>query len=104
MNDKGTDGYCEYVWMNKKGTAPLDEESLKILKECQRIAYGSASEMIACIDDDYHKGVLTKEERDQAVGEINTMDNYNLFIELVYDKLGFEPEKRTRLIDMKYYD
>ena len=42
---------------------------------------------------------MTKEERDYLVGSLDTMDNYDYFVELVIDKLGYMPDKRTQLID-----
>ena len=104
LDDHGTDGYCEYVWMNKDGTDELPEEQQKILEQCKVDAYKDYTSLIVDIDDDYHKGLISKEERDKYVGEIDTNTNYNIFIGLVIDKLGFLPDKRTRLIDCKYFD
>ena len=80
---------------------PLNEEELKILKECAATAYGNVDVPIAAIDDDYKNGILTKEERDAAVGAIETADSYDLFVNLIINKLGYYPKKRTQLIDEK---
>lgn len=99
LNDYGTCGRSEYVWMNEKGTAPLGEWETSKIKECSEKAYGDKSLLIASIDDDFRHGYISKEERDKAVGSIETNDNYDYFVELVIQELGFYPEKRTRLID-----
>ena len=85
--------------MNKDCTRPLNEEENKIVSECAQLAYGPVSDKIAKIDDDMKKGNMTKEERDYLVGSLDTMDNYDYFVELVIDKLGYMPDKRTQLID-----
>ena len=83
LADHGDLGRSEYIWTNERGTAPLNEEELKILQECAATAYGKVDVLIAAIDDDYKNGVLTKEERDAAVGAIETADSYDLFVDLV---------------------
>ena len=104
LNDKGTKGYSEYVWMNEEGTSVLDEEQLKILKECANEAYNTFDIQVAAIDDDFRHGYISKEDRDKAVGEINTMSNYEVFVELLYQRLGFIPEKRTKLVDTQEWE
>ena len=99
LDDFGSHGYSESVWMNKDCTRPLNEEENKIVSECAQLAYGPVSDKIAKIDDDMKKGNMTKEERDYLVGSLDTMDNYDYFVELVIDKLGYMPDKRTQLID-----
>lgn len=99
LDDHGTRGRSEYVWMNQEGTSVLNEEQLKILKECANEAYNTFDIQVAAIDDDFRRGYMSKEDRDKAVGEINTLSNYDRFVELVCERLGFVPEKRTRLID-----
>lgn len=99
LNDHGTHGRSEYIWMNKEGTAPLAEEELKTLQDCCNAAYSSMNTLVAAIDADFRKGNLTKEERNKAVGEIQTEGCYDKFVALLIEKLGFIPEKRTKLID-----
>lgn len=99
LDDHGTKGRSEYVWMNEDGTAPLDEKGLKIVNECAKEAYSTFDEKVVAIDDEYKRGHISKKERNQAIGEIDTDSNYENFIELLLSKLGFIPEKRTRLID-----
>ena len=99
LDDFGSHGYSESVWMNKDCTRPLNDEENKIVSECARLAYGPVSDKIAKIDDDMKKGNMTKEERDELVGSLDTMNNYDYFVELVINKLGYMPDKRTQLID-----
>jgi hypothetical protein len=98
-DDRGTCGRSEYVWMDEDNIHALPEDKLKKLRECAAEAYKTPSELIAAIDDDFNKGNLTKEQRDQAVGEIDTYDAYVKFVELVEEALGFFPDKKTLLID-----
>lgn len=99
INELGSKGYCERVWMNRDETAPLEPENLKILDECASIAYSDKTKVFAKIDDDYKNGNLSLEEYKEAKGNVNTLDSYDLFVELVIERLGFMPVKRTRLID-----
>ena len=99
LDDYGTKGRSEYVWMNEDGTAPLDAEGLKIIGECAKEAYSSFDIKIAAIDDEYKRGYISRKERSKAIGEIDTDSNYERFIELLVNRLGFIPEKRTKLID-----
>ena len=99
LDDHGTHGRSEYVWMNKEGNAPLNLEELKILQDCCNEAYSSINTLVAAIDADFRTGNLTKEERNKAVGEIQTEGCYDKFVSLLKERLGFIPEKRTRLID-----
>jgi hypothetical protein len=95
--DRGTRGTSTYIWMDRDGESPLNEEDLKKLRECAMEAYKTPSELIAAIDDDFRRGRLSKEERDIAVGEINTYDAYDRFIDLLLDNVGFVPTKKTLL-------
>lgn len=103
-NSHGTCGRSEYVWMNRDGNAPLDEESLKKLNECAVEAYKDISVKIAQIDDEYHQGNISKEERDKSVGEVECENNYSAFVTLVIEALGFYPDKRTRIIDEEIFN
>lgn len=99
QNDYGEKGHSEYVWLNITETDLLPEDQLTILKQCAAEAYQDTSLIIAEIEDDYKHHNITKEERDKALGEINTGDAYERFQKLTISKLGFMPIKRTRLYD-----
>lgn len=97
LPDKGTYGQSHFVKMDKEGKAPLTEEQQKIVRECAQAAYGPMNAKIAEIDEAFYKGELTQEQRDQAVGKIDTLKYYQSYIELLVNKLGFYPEQRTQL-------
>ena len=99
INELGSRGYCERIWMNQEETAPLEPEKLEILEECASIAYSDKAKVFAKIDDDYKNGNLSLEEYKEAKGNVNTLNSYDLFVELVIERLGFMPVKRTRLVD-----
>lgn len=103
LPDHGKKGSCEYVWVNEDFSRPLNADELKIMKQCNKEAYGSFNEKVALIDDEYAKGGLSKAERNEAVGLIDTKENYELFVDLVTKRLGYMPDKRTMLIDKKYF-
>lgn len=98
VKEEGTKGYCEYVYVNQDGTAPLNAEELAIVTKCAQDAY-CLDLQTAMIDEEYHKGKLSKQERDTAIVDLAGEDKYDLFVELVIARLGYMPEKRTRLVD-----
>lgn len=98
--DGGTKGRCEYVYLNEDETDLLTEEQMDIVKECANEVYGERiSLQIAEIDEEFVNGNITKEERDKYIGEINTCNFYEEYKDLVIERLGFYPIKRTRLMD-----
>lgn len=98
VKEEGTKGYCEYVYVNRDGTAPLNAEELAIVTKCAQDAY-NLDLPTAMIDEEYHKGKISKQERDEAIAGLAGEDKYERFVELVTERLGYMPEKRTRLID-----
>lgn len=98
IQEEGTKGYCEYVYMNQDGTGPLNETDLAIVNKCAQEAY-NLDLKTAMIDEEYHKGKLSKQERNDAIAELVDEDKYEKFVDLVIKRLGYMPEKRTRLID-----
>lgn len=99
IKEEGTKGYCEYIYVNQEGTAPLSAEDLAIVKKCAQDVY-NLDLATAMIDEEYHKGKLTKQERDEAIADLTDDESkYDLYKELVIERLGYMPEKRTRLID-----
>lgn len=103
VNEFGTLGCSEYVWMNEEGTAPLDEESLKKLKKCAGLAYGDVNLLLAAIEDEYRKGNMTEQEFIEAKGNMETSDGCEKFFSLVLEELGFFPDKRTKLTDVRQF-
>lgn len=98
IQEEGTKGYCEYVYMNQNETEPLSEKDLAIVNKCAQEAY-NLDLKTAMIDEEYHKGKLSKQERNEAIAELVDEDKYEKFVDLVIKHLGYMPEKRTRLID-----
>lgn len=103
-DEYGTKGYCESVWMNKDGSAPLDEESLNKLQNCAKLAYGDIGIILAELDADLKMGNIFKEEYIENKIFMETAENYEKFTKLVIDELGFYPDKRTKLIDAIYFE
>ena len=99
IEESGTRGHSEYVWLNETEDDLLTDSQLKIVRECAQIAYGVPSLRIANIDEELKNGLITQEERNKAVGEIETMDCFDCFQQMVIDKLGFYPKKRTMLVE-----
>lgn len=99
----GTKGRCISVRMNEEGTRPLNDEENEIVKQCIAIAYADVGEKIAELDEDYKNGLMTKEEYKEEKGQLETMDSFEHFQELVIEKLGYYPIKRTKLIDTREF-
>lgn len=98
LDDHGTKGYSKSVWVTPANEL-LDADSLAILNECRDIAYQSLTEFVADIDGEYYAGTISKAERDRLIGEKDTGANYDRFMELVGERLGYFPLKQTQLID-----
>lgn len=96
---KGEKGYCEIVYLNEDETGLLSDEQMKIMHECRQEAYREVDEMRFKLDEAYHMKEITKEEWQKEIGEIDTKEAYCDMQELLYEKLGFIPQKRTRLFD-----
>lgn len=95
-DDKGEKGTSDYIWVNEKGH-PLNADDSRKVKECSQKAYGVIDEKIALYDSAYHSGELSKQERDEAVANIDTDECYDNFVEYVIEELGYFPDKRTQL-------
>lgn len=98
LDDKGAIGSSRSVQMDEDGKKVLDENQLEIVRWCRQTAYAELSNQIAEIDELYHSGEISKKERDEAVGAIDTKQQYDKYIDLLIEKLGFVPEKRTQLV------
>ena len=101
LNDRGSQGTSEYIWLDENGV-PLKKEALSIMAECASEAYQDSNLLIAAVDSDYKKHLITLEERNKAVGEIDTQNSYSKFVILVIEKLGYFPNKKTLLIDSAF--
>lgn len=76
----------------------MSPEELAIVKQCSQEAY-NLDLQTAMIDEDYHKGKISKQERDEAISELVTDDKYDKYVRLVVTRLGYMPDKRTKIID-----
>ena len=76
LNDHGEKGSCEGFYVKikdvQKGYEPLTNKELEIISQCKREAYSDLNEKIASIDEAYHSGEISKKERDERVGAIDT--------------------------------
>ena len=99
LDDHGTKGRSEYVWMNCDGSAPLQGEELNTFNQCISEAYGAVSQLIAAVDEEYRAGRISLKEKKEVIGDIETIDSYDRLVLLAYERLGYMPEKRTKLYD-----
>lgn len=101
IDEYGTRGYSKSVWMNEDGTRPLNEEEMKIFRECAKEAFAAkkVTEQLADIEDEYKKGYLTKREYEEAKLGVDTTGAFDYFVILLTEKLGYYPPKKTQLID-----
>lgn len=104
INDHGEKGRSERFYVNIQEDRPLTPEELDIIRQCKRDAYIELSEKIADIDEAYAEGEITKEERDKQVGEIDTEGCYLRYLDLLLERLKYEPEKMTKLIPELYFE
>lgn len=101
-NEIGPKGYCRIVYLNQNGSGLLDENQMKILKQCREEAYKDINEQRYILDEARAIGELSSKEYQEAQGEINTSEAYSNFQALLYERLGFIPTKRTQLIDSAF--
>lgn len=95
----GTDGYCQMVYLNQDRSGLLTAEQMEIMKQCRKEAYKEIDEQRFKVDEAFHSGEISKSEWKEIMGEIDTSEAYCTMQELLYERLGFVPEKRTQLLD-----
>lgn len=101
-DEKGSKGYCQIVYLNENGTGLLSDEQMEILKSCRSEAYQDVNEQRYKLDEALAIREISKKEWQEAQGEIDTVNAYNKFQELLYNKLGFIPERRTQLLNSAF--
>lgn len=98
---KGTKGKSKYVYLNAEGTDYLTNEQMKIVQACADEAFNSNT-IIMNIMEDYDNNEITAKERNEALQEVLNPDNlskkYLYYKELLKEKLGFVPIKKTKLV------
>lgn len=97
IRESGSQGSCHTVYLNEDWSGLLSEEQMKILKQCKQDAYLNIGEQLADIDEAVAMRDITVEEAKKQKGEINTVDNYNQYQELLLNRLGFIPKKMTQI-------
>lgn len=68
-----------------------------ILNQCRQEAYAAAAEGLAEIDEGLAMHDITKKEAEKLKGEIDTTNCYEKYQSLLIMRLGFLPEKMTKL-------
>lgn len=92
-------GFCQIVYLNEDESGLLSNDQVEIMKECRAEAYKDINEQRYKIDEARRIGEITKQEWQEALGEVEFDEAYDKYQELVFERLGFIPEKRTQLID-----
>lgn len=103
-NEMGTCGFCELVYLDQDGASPLPQEKLDIMRQCRSEAYQNINECIIKLDEAYHMGEITAEEKQSELAEINTDAAYERYEELLCEKLGFIPRKLMQLFPAAWSD
>lgn len=98
-DEVGLKGYCQIVYLNQDKSGLLNDKQIEILNECRAEAYKDVNEQRYKIDEAKAIGEITKKEWQEAMGEVNTEEAYANFQDLLYEKLGFIPIRRTQLVD-----
>ena len=109
VEEHGTMGYSKYCWgkILEDGTCQeLSDEELAIVRECSKEAYGQPlSDKAALLASAYESGEITAQEFDE--GCVLTTEEKNMcygnFISLLHHKLGFVPERLTKLVNDPHY-
>ena len=104
LDDKGERGRCDAVYVNIAKDRMLTNEELEIIHQCKKEAYAGLSEKIANLDEAYYSGEITKKERDEQVGSIDTQKYYFKYIDLMAERLKYIPDKMTKLIPERYFE
>lgn len=102
IDEFGELGYCEYVWCKyeKNECILLNEDEEKAIKEAAEKAYGVYNDKQVKVIDAYQKKEITDDEFKEAMINIGLKmknDAYADFVDLVIEKLGFMPEKCTKI-------
>lgn len=98
-DDKGTRGSCRIVYLNEDCSGLLSDEQMKIVSECRSAAYAQIGEQIAKIDEAKALGELSAKAAQEAKGEIDTTQAFYDYQELLLERLGFIPVRRTQLVE-----
>lgn len=88
--------------MNEDESGFLSQEQMEIMRECRQEAYKEIDEARFKLDEAYHMREISKEEWQREIGSIDSTGAYYNMQELLYERLGFVPQKRTQLLDSAF--
>lgn len=95
----GPKGYSKIVYLNENEDGLLSDEQMGILRQCREEAYADINEQRYKLDESWAIGEISRKEYKEAQGNIDTSKAYHKFEELMYERLGFIPTRRTQLVD-----
>lgn len=101
MNEYGTCGKSEFAWAKVVDgeTVPVSEEEARVIRQCSKEIYGEQlGERIAFLHTALKANEITKEEFVDGISYVKD-DCCMMFYNLVEERLGFIPERLTKLID-----
>lgn len=101
MNEYGTCGRSEYTWAKVVGgeVVPVSEEEAQIIRQCSKEAYGDQlSERTAFLHTALKANEISREEFVESMAYVKDECCF-IFYDLVEQRLGFIPERLTKLID-----
>lgn len=105
IKECGTKGYSEYIWgkiLPGGQCEELSPEEKEIVKECSQESYGKTlSDKVALLADAFNKHEITEQEFDEGCHLTSDEKTacYGQFCNLVINKLGFMPDRLTKLTD-----
>lgn len=98
LDDYGTMGRCESVWMNREGTDILSGEDEKKFLECIQEVYSKKNIDLAGLDADFQSGLINEEEYFQAYLQYHS-NKFLLLRNKCIDEMGFMPDRRTQIYE-----
>lgn len=104
VEEHGEEGFCYTVFLNEDGSNLLSNEQMEILRQCRKDAYSSINDQLAEIDEALAMRDISQEEAKHLKGEIDTTKNYIQYQNLLQERLGFIPKKRTKIVHGVNFD
>lgn len=97
-HEAGEKGNCYYVYLNQDESGLLSEAEMDIFQNCRTEAYQEIDARRFQLDEARIEGEITLEQWKKEMGEIDSMDAYQNMQELLYERLGYIPVKRTKIV------
>lgn len=101
MEEYGTCGKSEFTWAKVVDgeTVPVSQEEAQVIRQCSQEAYGDQlSERTALLHTAFKANEISREDFVESMSLVKD-ECYILFYELVEQRLGFIPERLTKLIE-----